>query len=550
MEEGKFEILPEEVMHHIQSFISSRKAAKTCLLSKSWYTAWCTHPILSFDERDFRTIGGFANFTRKTIQRYRESNLNVPTFRLRFNKIPEICPITSYLSALLSTNRKINESTYLANELILDALKLGVNDLKFEIDASISSYVLPVQVFAATTNLRKLVVSACTIAIDHWPMINNTLGGVTSSCLTSLSLLDVSIGEDTMTSILLGCPLIEDFNVHDCKGFSKINVSMMQYNLKKFRVERLLFCESTLSLSIEIEEPILGPVSNGQISVPKYRNLSSLTLKYVTIDNKFFHNFSHKFPCLENLTINRCSGYEDVEIGGPSLKCISFTHVWKLDKAEFDVPSIQKFEFSVVNPPSMSFTTSSREWESYISLSGNVDDVSWFNKLRKFLAELSQSRISLNVNISIINEFAYVQYNQGFHIAVVENLMLGVKPESTMCSALLNNLLCSCHPKFITLSGDSHPKFITLSGDNNLEERNKKMLGLLIRSEFRQTNPDYLNPAENLLCNLEKVNVEFFDRTLMQWQSFPPWELFFVYSKIAKGREKIRFRLRWGHFSN
>ncbi|KAL3849994.1 hypothetical protein ACJIZ3_011876 [Penstemon smallii] len=531
--------VPEEVIHLILSYIGNRRrAAQTCFLSKSWYAAWCTHPTLTFDELDFRKTDGFANLTRKTLQRYRESNLNIPTFRLRLNKIPQM---SSYLSlSVLSTyrrNRKIKESIHLANELILDALKLGVNDLKFEIVDSdsylkfeyVSSYVLPSQVFAAATSLRKLDVFGCTIAIDRILPV-----GVASSRLTSLTLFNVSIGDDTITSILLGCPLIEDFNVLDCKGLNKINVSMMQRNLKNFRVERRLFCQSTLSLSIDFEEPRLGLVSDGRISVSVYRNLSSLTLKYVKIDNKFFHKFSHKFPCLEDLTIYRCSGYLEVEISGPALKRISLTHVRKLDRAEFDVPSIQKFEFSVANLPYMSFTTASRECESYISVSEDVYDVSWFNELKFFLTELSQSRISLSVYISIEHELLYLQDSQGFPIPVVENLMLRVYPESTMCS-VLNNLFWSCHPKFITLGGT-----------NNLEERNMKMLGLLCRDEFRQTNPDYLNPAENLLCNLQKVNVEFFDRTLMQWQSFPPWELFFINSKIKQGREKIRFRLRWG----
>ncbi|KAK4487625.1 hypothetical protein RD792_005723 [Penstemon davidsonii] len=315
--------VPEEVIHLILSYIGDRRrAAQTCLLSKSWYTAWCTHPTLCFDESDFHRTGGFANFTRKTIQRYRESNLNVPTFRLRLNKIPEF---SSYLSlSVLSTylrNRKIKEFTHLVSELVLDALKLGVNDLKFEIVSDsylkfeyVSSYVLPFQVFAAATSLRKLDVFGCTIAIDRIMPV-----GVTSSRLTSLTLFNVSIGDDTITSILLGCPLIEDFNVRDCKGLKRINVSMLQYNLKNFRVERRIFCQSSLSLSIEFDEPRLGWLSDGPISVSEYRNLSSLTL----------------------------NGFWEVEISGPALKRISLKHVRKLGRAEFDVPNIQKFEFSV-----------------------------------------------------------------------------------------------------------------------------------------------------------------------------------------------------------
>lgn len=59
--------LAEEVIQHIQSFMSGKEAARSAILSKSWYHAWLSRPTIDF----------FCDraFAEKTIQRYQDSNL-------------------------------------------------------------------------------------------------------------------------------------------------------------------------------------------------------------------------------------------------------------------------------------------------------------------------------------------------------------------------------------------------------------------------------------------------------------------------------------------
>lgn len=45
--------LPEDIIHHILSFLTAKEAAKTNVLSKSWLSAWLTNPILELCDRPF-----------------------------------------------------------------------------------------------------------------------------------------------------------------------------------------------------------------------------------------------------------------------------------------------------------------------------------------------------------------------------------------------------------------------------------------------------------------------------------------------------------------
>ncbi|KAL3812773.1 hypothetical protein ACJIZ3_014041 [Penstemon smallii] len=327
--------------------------------------------------------------------------------------------------------------------------------------------------------------------------------------------------------ILLGCPLIENLHLFRCTGLRNINVSEM-HNLRNVIVVQK-------DLKIEFEDRRVRSVlyGLGQVDAPKFRYLSSLMLHDFNIDNMFFHEFSYRFPCLEDLTLADCHGYRDLEISSDSLKCISLTYQYrKLKKARFYVPSIRKFKFVGINFPSLSFVTASREWESDIKLFcwHDVPRVPWFRKLKKFLAQLSVSRISLSLYFNNAECDDFVGGIQGFPPPVVENLMVKVSP--SVSSSLLNGLFWSCRPKFIT----------QYSGVDAIESRemNRRLLWLLRRTSRQKDN-------QNCVHDLEKAIPEFYEETLLKWQPFP-LKAFFA-SKIPAKREQIRFRLTWGHFS-
>ena len=45
--------LPDDVLKHILSFISTRNAVQTCILSKGWINTWTSLPDLKFDIKEF-----------------------------------------------------------------------------------------------------------------------------------------------------------------------------------------------------------------------------------------------------------------------------------------------------------------------------------------------------------------------------------------------------------------------------------------------------------------------------------------------------------------
>lgn len=78
--------LPEAMIQHVQSFPSGKEAARTTILSKTWYNAWLTRPTLDLRESDFHYRGresSFERFVMKTLLRYLDLSLKIHSFSLR-----------------------------------------------------------------------------------------------------------------------------------------------------------------------------------------------------------------------------------------------------------------------------------------------------------------------------------------------------------------------------------------------------------------------------------------------------------------------------------
>lgn len=250
--------LPEAIIQHIQSFlmnINSKDVVRSAILSKLWYKAWSTQPNLYLSDIHFHEIrtNGFSrvfqDFARKTMNRYKTLNLKLDSFRLQM---------------LMTPND--SESPRLADELILDALRLGVNDLFVGV---YGMYVLPDQVSAS----------------------------IISSRILSLELLGVAIGDGMMRDVLSGCPLIEKLNLRGCVGLNKVELSVVRRALKYF-IARDTLKPVADSLSVEF-----GEYGDGSLV---YSNLISLELNNVKITDLSDGNFPHRFPSLGKMTLQNC----------------------------------------------------------------------------------------------------------------------------------------------------------------------------------------------------------------------------------------------------
>lgn len=188
--------LPEELIQRIQSLLGPthtsitqklnteqlKEAARTCILSKSWYSAWSNRPNLILKHR--------LNFSLESLQRYKENlgmKLQSLELRLKYGEI------------------KGTHKT-LADKLIVESLSLGLNELHvtyfncpdyLKMRLPRREYMLPAQVFETTT-LTKLFARHC--------LIDSARGGrVLCSRLVSLNLHGSFIDPDVLADILLVC---------------------------------------------------------------------------------------------------------------------------------------------------------------------------------------------------------------------------------------------------------------------------------------------------------------------------------------------------------
>ncbi|KAL8522211.1 hypothetical protein ACS0TY_012378 [Phlomoides rotata] len=469
--EAEFQ-LPEAIIQHIQSFLNGKESAQTTLLSKSWNDAWLTRPNLHFDQKEFERESSddgtessenrFWNFVNKTVERYDKLNLKIESLRLWI---------------LRSDNANYQYDYSLVNKLIMKALKMGATCLDFKIHRNDWRFTLPQQVFGSE-NLVILSVNGCKICMG-------VDGKVSCSRLKSLTVDMVYVEGDIIWDIISTCSLIE-------------NLSLSIFN-EMALIPRSMFGKQNVGLVLD--------------------KLKCLLLSEINVDTLFFDDFSSKFPCLKDLSVHRCGGYKGIKVSSPSLECISFKRD-KILRAKFDVPSIRKFTFS--GPiPSLSFKTSTSNWESDISIRcWRYPSVTWVLNLNKLLTKLSLSKVFLSLHVYSGKGFDCAEDIKGLPKPQVENLTI-----NSFCSDLFDVLFRCCRPIYVTQQWFP-----------NVRMRNNDFMKFIYKRVMQEVS---LKCCE---CDLEEVDVEFFDEVVSAWRP----RLLDASTTPGADTQIIRLHLRWG----
>ncbi|CAN6235094.1 unnamed protein product [Urochloa humidicola] len=107
--EDRLSSLSDDLLHSIMSFLTSRQAVQTCVLSRRWVDLWCSAPCLNVDQREFNATDEpedwtaaetpetvrFLNFMDKLLVFHRAESLN--TFRFRVSNWHECQAADQYL---------------------------------------------------------------------------------------------------------------------------------------------------------------------------------------------------------------------------------------------------------------------------------------------------------------------------------------------------------------------------------------------------------------------------------------------------------------------
>ncbi|KAL3634377.1 hypothetical protein CASFOL_021431 [Castilleja foliolosa] len=495
--------LPQPILHHILSLLAQKDAVRTCVLSKSWRYLW--QGLLNVEFRDNNMFidknTEFWSFLDKTLQRYLDQNLSIHKF------LVDVFP------------REV-DFVLLQKWIPLLIMNMGVRSFTLIFYQSSIVFPLPLLVFQSQSlvELHLLRCDLSTLKSTDNVMLYN---------LQTLRLHYVEITDEVFDKIIFSCPLIENLNLISCTGLKSIKLHK-RHNIKYFD------CYVDDETVIEIEDP--HPLESVHIQQDspnwflrhknmQFPHLKSLDLWWVHLPAKIFDNFSSFFPCLNELSLNKCNGLEDEFIlSSSSIKRLTIEmNMGHMIKAFIDTPNILYFKYQGFLP-SIKFTTTSNEWKSEIFVSyklvwSDKNTTEWLLKLNKLLKALSQSHITLN----LVLEFKKLHINDSYGCfnkpVVVEHLILWERFPSSD-PAILDCLFRICRPRYIHM-------YYCGNGLSNLAV----FMSMLI--------PDEIG-CYFWLKDLEEVGIEVRDEQAKEWHCVESTSL-----RALSFQKRIRFRLTW-----
>ncbi|KAL3634891.1 hypothetical protein CASFOL_021945 [Castilleja foliolosa] len=463
--------LPQPIQHQILSLLSQRDAVRTSVLSKSWRYLWHGRLNVELCDGDYRE-NELWSFLDKTLQRYLDQNLSLQKFLVDIYHYEADVEILQKWIPIVITN-------------------MGVRSFNLISCRSCIVFPLPLVVFQSES-LVELHLQECDLSI-----LKST-NNVMLKNLQTLGLHDVDITDEIFDKILSGCPLIENLDLLYCSGLESLKLHK-HHKIKSFACS--VDDDQTI---IEIEDP------------QTYESVPAETL----------NNFSSFFPCVNELTLNKCDGVKDFLLLSSSIKRLTINmDMRNRMKAFIDTPNILYFEYSCDGfLPSIEFATTSNEWNSQITVvyklrRSHNDATFWFLELNKLLKALSQSHITLILNPNEYNKLHINDSYGSFYKPVVVEHLKFWESFSSSSSAILNCFFRVCRPCYL------------------------HMIGGRAKCSFAEYISKLI-PDETVGCfwlqDLEEVSTEVWKKEAKEWRCVKGTSL-----RALRSQQEIRFRLTW-----
>ncbi|XP_074282421.1 F-box protein At4g09920-like [Silene latifolia] len=219
----RFSDLPDFIVHHIISFLDTREAYRTCILSKRWAHISATNPIIEFhyycepkfpcrccpsEEVSARLLG----YIDSRMQRYAKDNLRVRTLRLRFPNSHKVggCNVKD-LRCIVKELPHVEELPSKIDEWLRIAVRNQVE--KLDLGSPVFEYQLP-DILLSAKSLRQL--NCIQVKIPNYN------GAINLESLQTLELLCVDVEERMLNHIISSCLLLKCLSVNNCFGFKTI----------------------------------------------------------------------------------------------------------------------------------------------------------------------------------------------------------------------------------------------------------------------------------------------------------------------------------------
>lgn len=245
--------LPDELLHHILSFMTAREAVQTCVLSMRWVHIWQPLKRLNIEGREFTSMMEFMKF---------------------MDNLLLCCGYVPLDSSRWTSNGGVSLNDDIANLCVSYALCCNVSELDIN---------------------------------EYYQLLNLDHSYFTSAYLRILNLSGVSITDIFIEKLFSGCPALEDLMIVDCHvlatKFSSTtlkNLIIISRNIGRFNYgdgfeDLVIDAPNLISLYLE-DLPFLALC---------LVNVSSLVTVSISLEEESFSSFDAKYSivgALSNVT--------------------------------------------------------------------------------------------------------------------------------------------------------------------------------------------------------------------------------------------------------
>ncbi|KAK2988336.1 hypothetical protein RJ640_000323 [Escallonia rubra] len=451
--------LPEEIVQHILSFLSTKESAVASLLSKAWLCAWSTNPFLDFDEAFFRgeypvfkeRRRAFAEFAGKTLLRYHEHKVRIHKLSLKI----------------------LEENLELTCKLIRLANDCGVQELCLSLKGASGSRFAPA--IFDVHSLVKLDLQLC-------DMLEVQCSSITCHSLQVLKLYRVSLAEQIIEKLVCSCPLIDTIILDKCYGFKKVQINN-QHHLRIFEIE------ARFGETVDIKVPSLELFTYSEgwrstsveypFTIQSIYNVKRLCLNLYKITDEFIRKIVSEFSLLQELTLYYCPMLKGLIFSSHSLKRINLRSCDNLTEVYFDTPNLLSLDYCSYNRvPSLSSNSTPTQLKMNLCIrlvSGNSGTL-FFQNLRECLASINHSELSLPYICAPKFSFSFEDLRAiplPYPAPEVEQMSLSTYSRTHVYPLLVDALFWTCRPKSICMDECTEPSrdFTKLLCKSLMDER-------------------------------------------------------------------------------
>lgn len=216
-DEDRISSLPKDVLQHILSFLETKDAVLTGILSRRWRYLWTSVPIVDFDDKPLYSnqskfwysidAGCFMNFVERVLL-FRDAS-DIKRFRLSCRVFFNASRVHSWISA--AVKHKVQEL-----------------DLCLFVD---ETFLLPHSVFnSASLTLLKLEM--------NWHLQLPSQISFPSLKILHLGLLTFQ-NDNSVERLFSCCPMLEELDILDCDWIELKSVTIYIPSLKRLTIEDL-----------------------------------------------------------------------------------------------------------------------------------------------------------------------------------------------------------------------------------------------------------------------------------------------------------------------